>query len=213
MKIFNIVISGTGGQGLITLIQILAEASLLEGYDVKTSELHGLSQRGGSVEAYVRFGQKVYPPTKKSSRSAQNNKIYPCFSGGVYSPLVPLAGADLVLGLELLEGLRMIRYINPKTIFLVNKYIFPFAGGLPEEEILLKINGLVKNEKHIIPASKICQEELGAEVVSGIYLLGYAAHKNLIPLKPDLILKAIEKVVPSKRFELNKKAFELAQSY
>ncbi len=188
-KIFNIVISGTGGQGLITLLQILADAALFEGYDVKTSELHGLSQRGGSVEAYVRFGKKVF------------------------SPLVPLAGADLVLGLELLEGLRMIRYVNPKTIFLVNKYIFPFTGGLPEEEVLLKINSLIKNGKHIVPASKICQEELGAEVVSGIYLLGYAVAKNLIPLKPDSILKAIEKVVPEKHFELNKKAFELAGIY
>ena len=55
---FNIVIIGTGGQGLITLLQILAEAALFEGYDVKTSELHGLSQRGGSVEAHVRFGEK-----------------------------------------------------------------------------------------------------------------------------------------------------------
>jgi len=186
-KVFNIVISGTGGQGLITLLQILAEAVLSEGYDVKTSELHGLSQRGGSVEAYVRFGERVY------------------------SPLVPLAGADLILGLELLEGLRMVRYINPKTIFLVNKFIFPFAGGLSESEVLLKINNLIKNEKHIIPASKICQEELGAEVVSGIYLLGYIVSKNLIPLKKESVLEAIAKVVPEKYLELNKKAFELAQ--
>jgi indolepyruvate ferredoxin oxidoreductase, beta subunit len=188
MNNFNIVISGTGGQGLITLLQILAEAALLEGHDVKTSELHGLSQRGGSVEAYVRFGKKVF------------------------SPLIAVADANLILGLELLEGLRMIRYANAKTIFLVNKYVFPFSGGLPEEEILSKID-LIKNEKHIIPASKICQEELGAEVVSGTYLLGYAISKNLIPLKRESVLEAISKVVPEKHFELNKKAFELAGKY
>jgi len=182
---FNIVISGTGGQGLITLLQILAEAALLEGYDVKTSELHGLSQRGGSVEAYVRFGEKIY------------------------SPLVSSGKADLILGLELLEGLRTIRYANPKTIFLVNKYVFPFIGGLSEQEILSKFD-LIKNEKHIISASKTCQEELGAEVVSGTYLLGYAAHKNLIPLKRESVLESISKVVPEKHFELNKKAFELS---
>ena len=57
---FNMLIVGTGGQGQITLLQILAEAALLEGYDLKTSELHGLSQRGGSVEVHFRFG----PPPK-----------------------------------------------------------------------------------------------------------------------------------------------------
>ena len=56
---FNIVIVGTGGQGLITLLQIIAEAALASGFDVKTSELHGLSQRGGSVEVHIRFGKKV----------------------------------------------------------------------------------------------------------------------------------------------------------
>jgi len=104
-----------------------------------------------------------------------------------------------------------IRFNHPKTIFLVNKFIFPFAGGLSESEVLLKINNLIKNEKHIIPASKICQEELGAEVVSGIYLLGYIVSKNLIPLKKESVLEAIAKVVPEKYLELNKKAFELAQ--
>ena len=57
---FNIIIAGVGGQGLITVTQILAEAALIEGYDVKTSELHGLSQRGGSVETYIRFGKEIY---------------------------------------------------------------------------------------------------------------------------------------------------------
>ena len=56
------IIVGTGGQGLITLLQILAEAALIEGYDVKTSELHGLSQRGGSVEVHIRFGKEIYSP-------------------------------------------------------------------------------------------------------------------------------------------------------
>jgi len=59
-KDFNLIIVGTGGQGLITLLQILAEAALIEGYEVKTSELHGLSQRGGSVEVHIRFGKKFF---------------------------------------------------------------------------------------------------------------------------------------------------------
>jgi len=59
---FNIVIAGTGGQGLITLLQVISEAAMAEGYDIRTSELHGLSQRGGSVEVHIRFGKKIYSP-------------------------------------------------------------------------------------------------------------------------------------------------------
>ena len=187
MKTFNIVISGTGGQGLITLIQILAEAALIEGRDVKTSELHGLSQRGGSVETHVRFGEKVF------------------------SLLVAKGSADLILGLEILEGLRAFPYANSKTIFLVNKFTLPYLNSPSEKEVIENLKKLIKGQKYIVSASEICQKELGKEVVSGIYLLGYAIHNKLIPLKPESILKAISKVVPEKYLELNKKAFELAR--
>jgi len=56
------VIVGTGGQGLITLLQIISEAAMSEGYNIRTSELHGLSQRGGSVEVHIRFGKKIFSP-------------------------------------------------------------------------------------------------------------------------------------------------------
>ena len=186
-RTFNIVISGTGGQGLITLLQIIAEAALLEGLDVKTSELHGLSQRGGAVETHIRFGEKVY------------------------SPLVSSGSADLIIGLEILESLRVISYANPKTMFLVNRFSLPFIGSLREEEILMKLNKLIKGRKYIISAAEICKKELGKEVVSGVYLLGCAVYNKLIPLKPASILKAITKVVPEKYLDLNKKAFELAK--
>jgi len=185
-KNFNIVIAGTGGQGLITLTQIIAEAALIKDFDVKTSELHGLSQRGGSVETHIRFGKKVF------------------------SPLVSLGSADLILGLEILEGLRAFPYANSKTIFLVNKFTLPFPGSPLEKEIIKKLKSAAKGPKYIIPASEICQKELGKEVVSGIYLLGIASFKKLISLKPESILRAISKVVPEKYLELNKKAFELA---
>lgn len=186
-KTFNIIIAGTGGQGLITLLQIIAEAAMIEGFDVKTSELHGLSQRGGSVEVHIRIGKRVY------------------------SPLISLGGADLILGLELLEGLRMIPFANSKTIFLFNKNIIPFSGSLAENEIIKRIKTLIKGKKYIIPASEICQKKLDKEVVSGIYLLGYAIFKKLIPLKQKSILDAISKVVPEKYLELNKRAFGLAK--
>lgn len=131
-KNFNIIIAGIGGQGVITLTRILANAALLDGYDVKTSELHGLSQRGGSVETHIRFGKKIY------------------------SPLIMPGQADLVIDL-----------IKPKKEF----------------------------EK---PA------------LNGIFMLGYYCSKKKIFLKPNSILKAIEKNVPKKYIKENKKVFNLA---
>jgi len=186
---FNIVIIGTGGQGLITLLQVLAEAALLEGYDVKTSELHGLSQRGGSVEVHIRFGNRIF------------------------SPLVKQGGANLIISLETQESIKACYYSSQKakTIFLVNNFIIP----IPEAK-LLTINQISKTLKNfsqkiiLVPASNICQKELGTNVASGVYLLSLAAFKNLIPLKPKSILETIKKIIPKNYLDINLKTFKLA---
>ena len=189
MKKFNILIVGTGGQGQITLLQILSAAALSEGYDIKTSELHGLSQRGGSVEVHIRFGKKIF------------------------SPLIPQGQADLIIGLEMQECLKACYHANPKTNFLINKHIvpIPLEKTLSEKEIL---NNLKKVSKNIflIPAAEICQKELGTNVVAGVYLISLAVFKNLIPIKPTSLFNAIKKIIPEKYLELNLKAFKLAQS-
>jgi len=139
---FNMVIFGTGGQGLITLLQIISEAAIAQGYDVRTSELHGLSQRGGSVEVHIRFGNKIY------------------------SPLVAQGKADLILALEEQEALRGIYFASPKTKFLINQFLIPvpLKRPLTEDEIQ---NHLKKVSKEIlvVPADRICQEKLGNSVV------------------------------------------------
>lgn len=189
MKPFNTIIVGVGGQGLITLNNIIARAAFNDGYDVKTSELHGLSQRVGSVETYIRFGKKVF------------------------SPLFVEGEADLVLGLEITEGLRAIRFFNPKTIFVVNDNYISFLENIPKKEIEEKIKFSVGNNLRLIPASEMCEKELGNEVVSSIYLLGYCVFKKIIPLNSGSVLKAIEETIPEKYLELNKKAFELAKKH
>jgi len=198
---FNMLIVGTGGQGQITLLQILAEAALSEGKEIKTSELHGLSQRGGSVEVHLRFGKKIF------------------------SPLVSQGKADLILGLEMQECLKACYFANSKTAFLINKYIVPMgpaqAGGwragwsplqksLTEKEIL-KILKKFSKKVTLIEAANICQKELGTNIVAGIYLLSLASFKKLIPIKPASILKAIKKIIPEKYLELNLKTFNLAR--
>ena len=184
---FNMLIVGTGGQGQITLLQILAEAALFEGKEIKASELHGLSQRGGSVEVHFRFGKKIY------------------------SPLVSQGRADLILGLEMQECLKACYFANSKTAFLINKYFvpIPFQKLLTEKEILKNLKKFSKKVT-LIEAANICQKELGTNIVAGIYLLSLASFKKLIPLKPASILKAIKKIIPEKYLELNLKTFNLA---
>ncbi|MFH1968117.1 MAG: indolepyruvate oxidoreductase subunit beta [bacterium] len=183
---FNIVITGVGGQGIITLVSILDEACLLQGYDVKSSELHGLSQRGGSVVTHIRFGKKVY------------------------SPMVSVGQADLIISLETMETLRAIDFSSSKTVFLVNKYSMGFDGHLPEKEILESLDKAAKKDLHLVLASEICKRDIDREVLAGVYLLGYAVFKKLIPLQPESVLKAIEGVIPEKYKEINIKAFNLA---
>jgi len=186
---FNIIINGAGGQGLITLLQIIADAALSEGYEVRTSELHGLSQRGGSVEVHIRFGNKIY------------------------SPFVKEGGADLVLSLEMQESLRAVNFASSKTAFLINKQIIPIPLGkqLTEKEVLSNLKKITKKVE-IIPAAEICEKELGTSVVSGIYLLSLASFKKILPLNPNSILNSIKKIIPEKYLELNVKTFELAKS-
>jgi len=184
---FNMLIVGTGGQGQITLLQVLAEAALIENLDFKSSELHGLSQRGGSVEVHIRFGKQIY------------------------SPMVSAGKADLILGLEMQEALKAYPFAFPQTTFLVNKYIvpIPLQKNLSEKELLNQLKRIGK-DVFLVPATEICQKELGTNVVAGIYLISLASFKKLIPIRPDSILKAMKKIIPEKYLELNLKALNLA---
>jgi indolepyruvate ferredoxin oxidoreductase beta subunit len=187
---FNMVIVGTGGQGLITLLQIAAEAALSSGFDIRTSELHGLSQRGGSVEVHIRFGRKIY------------------------SPLISRGGADLILGLEIQESLRGAYFASSQTRFLIDKYLVPIPSQKPFSETqILQILKKISREVKLLPAFEICQKEFGTGVTAGIYLLSLASFKGLVPLKPNLILQAIKKVIPGKYLDLNLKTFKLAKTH
>lgn len=167
---FNIIIVAVGGQGAITLLRILAEASLLEGYDVKTSELHGLSQRGGSVRAQVRIGKKIF------------------------SPLIGGARADLILALEMTEALRAAPLGHKNTCFLVNERFISYFQGPSQRTVTQGLEKLGPGV-WLVPASRICQEKWGQEVLAGIYLLGVAFVEKLIPLGPEFLEKAIAKII------------------
>ena len=92
----SVIFAGVGGQGVILASKVLMETAMKAGYDVRESEVHGMAQRGGSVECCVRFGEKVY------------------------SPLIPKAGADFVVAFEELEAMRKLEYLSPDGTLIVN---------------------------------------------------------------------------------------------
>ena len=194
MKEFNLVISGVGGQGVITLMRIIAESALKQGYDVKTSELHGLAQRGGHIECHVRFGKKIY------------------------SPLVRQGKANLIFGLEPLEAMRACYYASREsgTVFLINSYrLVPVSSLIAREkypsssEVLDAIKPF-SSRVMMINASQIVVKETGSIAPTNVYMLGYAKSNGLIPIDKESILEGMKEIIRPKYLEMNKKVFELS---
>lgn len=184
----NILITGFGGQGIITLKNILAYASIKEGKFFRASELHGLSQKGGSVEVHFRFGENIS------------------------SPLINQREADLIIGLDLLEAARAAEFASAKSIFLANNYFLPlFQLAAFSKNDFLKIMAPITKNIFIIEAAEICQQKLKNRVFESVFLLGFAKNKNLIPFKENSLLFGIEKSVPSEFIKENKKAFNLGK--
>jgi len=190
MKEFNLVVVGVGGQGLLTLAGAIARAALEHGYEVRASELHGLSQRFGSIEACLRFGKNIY------------------------SPLVRQASADLIIALEPMETVKACYYAGPQTTFLLDTR--PIVPNVMYQE-KTKYPSLNEIKRRIskftskiitVEASEEVKKLTGSTIAANIYMLGYAASRGLIPLKKPWLLKGVKEVVPAKTFEINKKVFE-----
>lgn len=194
VKEFNIAIIGVGGQGLLTVAGIISEAALKQGYDVKMSELHGLSQRGGSVPCQIRFGEKIY------------------------SSLIKPGQADLVIAMEPLESLRAAKFSSKeKTTMIINTHqIKPASVTIlgekypSVEEIKKELNGFTK-EIITVDATDVAMKETETAVTANIYMMGIANRKGIIPIKKEFLLEALKERVPENCFEMNKKIFELSE--
>jgi indolepyruvate ferredoxin oxidoreductase beta subunit len=197
MKEFNVIVTGVGGLGAMTLGRIIAEAALKQGYDVRTTELHGLAQRGGSIPLHIRFGNKMY------------------------TPLILEGEANLIIALEPLEALRA-SYFGSKrqeTVFLIDNYRLPpitvsvLGEKYPSMENIVNHIKPFAGEILIINASDIVKKETGNVITSNIFILGYTIGKELIPLKEKFVLEAISEIVPPRYLELNKKVFEMGMKH
>ncbi|MEB3825397.1 MAG: indolepyruvate oxidoreductase subunit beta [Desulfurococcales archaeon] len=184
----NILIAGVGGQGLITMSNVLAKASLLNNVKALVAETHGLSQRGGSVEVHVRIGN-------------------------VYSPLIPLGGADIVVGMELIEAARYLRYIKRGGVVVVNdRIIRPAVPGIeqPSKEELLEYIMKHSGSVYMIDALKYALEA-GSALSQNMVILGSLFSTGL--LDEFVSTDSVRKVIRTMRHhEINEKAFELGLS-
>lgn len=175
-KNFNLIIVGYGGQGILTAAEIVSLAALKQEHDVKETELHGLAQRGGSLDCHIRFGKKVF------------------------SPLVPRGEADLIIAFEALEALRACYWAGKNTKIIVSSKAFRSSAGL--NEILSKIVKITK-KIYIVDADSAVKKETGSAMGVNIFLLGYALSKKAIPLKEEFVLQAIKESIRPRFLEEN----------
>ncbi len=184
----SIMLVGVGGQGTILASKLLVTGLLEAGYEVKMSEIHGMSQRGGSVSSQVRYGQVVS------------------------SPVIELGGTDVLVAFEKMEALRYLKYIKPQGQVIVNDFAIdsmPILNGKAEypSGVIEKLQSLVPTT--VINAADLAQE-LGNIKVMNTILLG--ALIKILNIEDIDWHRIIEENVKARFVDINIKALALGQS-
>lgn len=182
----SLILAGVGGQGTILASNILALGLINQGYDVKMSEIHGMAQRGGSVNTQIRFGKKVY------------------------SPMIASGEADLILAFEKVEAVRYLNYLKPGGTLIVNDYEIYSTTVLTGQEkyptdVLDKLKDTIEN-LFVIPAAKIAKD-LGNIKAQNMVLLG-AAVKALGIVVDTNWQDVIMAYLPERYHNVNIRAFK-----
>ncbi len=180
----NILFSGVGGQGILLASEIIAYALLAQGYDAKKSEVHGMAQRGGSVTAQLRYGDKVY------------------------SPLIEPGRADIQVAFEMMEAVRYLPYLHKDSIVIVNtQNILPPSVATGQAVYPEKVlDHIISLGIKVVPVDAF---ELAAEVgevrTANVVMVG--AVSSFLPMKPAVYEEIITARVPAKFKDVNLKAF------
>ena len=185
----SIMIVGVGGQGTLLASRILGNTLIGAGYDVKVSEVHGMSQRGGSVTTYVRFGEKVW------------------------SPIIEKGGADIILSFELLEALRALPYLKPDGQLITNTQQIdpmPVITGAAEYPKGIE-EALAKQAKLTAVDALALAKEAGSIKAVNVVLIGLLARNTSIPR--EQWEETIRTTVPPRFLEINLKAFALGYEH
>ena len=186
----DIAFSGVGGQGVVVVSDIYCEAAMLDGFDVAKAEIHGMAQRGGSIVAYARIGEKVD------------------------SPLIETGKADAIVGFEILETARALPILKKNGTVIVNtKYIPPnstVAGAKPQKS--RELIALLKSKARVYEVDGAgIAEKLGNMLVVNTILLGALSALPEIPVKTESFQQAIADRIKEKYINLNLRAFDLGR--
>lgn len=186
----NIMIVGVGGQGSLLASKMLGHVVMQAGYDVKVSEVHGMSQRGGSVVTYVKYSDQK-----------------------VWSPVINEGEADIIISFELLEAARWVSFLKKGGTLVVNDQQIapmPVIMGTAQypEDVAGKLRDLGANLK-LFDALHLA-EEAGNAKATNVVLMGAVA--NAMDFPEEMWQKALEECVPPKFLELNRKAFALGRA-
>lgn len=187
--ITNILLVGVGGQGTLLASEILSEVFMRAGFDVKKSEIHGMSQRGGSVISHVRYGREVF------------------------SPVVPEGEGDILFGFELMETYRYLPLLRQGATVVANNYRIPSPSILLGQEQYPE--GLEEKIRSLFPDFMLVDglklaTEAGNPRAANTVLLGTVSQR--IDIAEQYWLEAIEKMVPKKALEINLRAFRTGRS-
>lgn len=186
----NVMIVGVGGQGSLLASKMLGYLSLEEGMDVKVSEVHGMSQRGGNVVTYVKFGDKIY------------------------SPVIGKGEADFIISFEKLEAARWVSYLKPSGKVIVStQEIDPMPVLTGDANYPENLMGQVRQLGfQVIEVDGLAMaEEAGTAKAVNLVLMGVLSH--YFPFSEEAWQKAIEACVPPKVLEINRKAFALGRDF
>ena len=189
METKNVMIVGVGGQGSLLASKLLGRLLLSKGYDIKVSEVHGMSQRGGSVVTYVRYGDKVY------------------------SPVIDKGEADFIVSFELLEAARWTEFLKPGGKIIVNtQRINPMPviiGAARYPENLLEKMNAAGLDVDALDALSLA-EQAGSSKAVNIVLMGHLS--RYFDFTEEEWLEALEQSVAPKFLEMNRKAFNLGRN-
>ncbi|WP_303721795.1 indolepyruvate oxidoreductase subunit beta [Malonomonas rubra] len=185
----NILLAGVGGQGTLLASEVLSEVMMMAGKDVKKNEIHGMSQRGGSVTSHVRYGEKVF------------------------SPIIPEGEVDILFSFELLEAKRYLPLLRENGQVIVNNLkIAPPSVALGKQdypENLAEEISMQFPDTKVINGLDLALEAGNPKTVNTV-LLG--ALSKVLDVDYQLWIDALKKMVPAKLLDINLKAFELGRN-
>ena len=185
---YDIILAGVGGQGVLSIATIIARAAMIDGLSVRQSEVHGMSQRGGGVQAHLRIADRA-----------------------ISSDLIPLGGADLILSMEPLESLRYLSYLKPDGMLVTAAEPFVNIGDYPDVETLYAAIRKLPRQR-IVKAEELAKEAGNLKSVNMV-LIGAAS--AALPVSEEALAKSVHDTFAKKDprlVDINMKALKLGEN-